>query len=172
VTTVARRAPGPLLASARARRVALLAACGTLPAEVDRRHSTALPASADSPLARIAADSRPDDASTGFRLMPLGAYSLDTRIQLARRAHDSIDAQYYLIDNDPSGHAFLRSLRDAAIRGVRVRLLVDDLYTAGNDAMFAGFAAFPNVEVRLFNPFCCARESPPRTPASKKGDEH
>jgi putative cardiolipin synthase len=139
--------------------VTLLAACGTLPAEVDRRHSTALPASAESPLARIAANSRPDDVSTGFRLMPLGAYSLDTRIELARRAHDSIDAQYYLIDNDPSGHTFLRSLRDAAIRGVRVRLLVDDLYTAGNDAMFAGFAAFPNVEVRLFNPFCCARES-------------
>ena len=90
--------------------VALLVACGTLPAEVDRPHSTALPSSAESPLARIAADSRPDAVSTGFRLMPLGAYSLDARIQLARRAHDSIDAQYYLIDNDPSGRAFLRSL--------------------------------------------------------------
>jgi cardiolipin synthase C len=42
---------------------------------------------------------------------------------------------------------------------VRVRLLVDDLYTAGADPMFRGLAAFPNVEVRLFNPFCCARQS-------------
>jgi len=42
---------------------------------------------------------------------------------------------------------------------VRVRLLVDDLYTTGGDPMFRGLAAFPNVEVRLFNPFCCARES-------------
>jgi putative cardiolipin synthase len=53
----------------------------------------------------------------------------------------------------------MRNLRDAALRGVRVRLLVDDLYTAGGDPMFRGLAAFPNVEVRLFNPFCCARES-------------
>jgi len=45
------------------------------------------------------------------------------------------------------------------LRGVRVRLLVDDLYTAGSDPMFRGLAAFPNVEVRLFNPFCCARQS-------------
>ena len=42
---------------------------------------------------------------------------------------------------------------------MRVRLLVDDLYTAGADSMFQGLAAFPNVEVRVFNPFCCARGS-------------
>ena len=53
----------------------------------------------------------------------------------------------------------MRSLRDAALRGVRVRLLVDDLYTAGADSMFQGLAAFTNVEVRLFNPFCCSRQS-------------
>ena len=53
----------------------------------------------------------------------------------------------------------MRELRDAALRGVRVRLLVDDLYTAGSDAMFRGLAAFRNAEVRLFNPFCCARQS-------------
>src|SRR5438093_13582490 len=53
----------------------------------------------------------------------------------------------------------MRNLRDAAVRGVRVRLLVDDLYTVGGDPLFVGLAAFPNVEVRLFNPFCCARQS-------------
>jgi putative cardiolipin synthase len=50
-------------------------------------------------------------------------------------------------------------VRDAALRGVRVRLLVDDLYTTGGDELFIGLAAFPNVEVRLFNPFCCGRGS-------------
>ena len=40
---------------------------------------------------------------------------------------------------------------------MRVRLLVDDLYTIGGDELFIGLAAFPNVEVRLFNPFCCGR---------------
>jgi putative cardiolipin synthase len=42
-----------------------------------------------------------------------------------------------------------------------VRLLVDDLNTVGADPMLAGLAAFPNVDVRLFNPFCCARQSVP-----------
>ena len=46
----------------------------------------------------------------------------------------------------------LRTLRDASLRGVRVRLLVDDLHTAG-DALLLGLDAYPNVEVRLFNPF-------------------
>jgi len=91
--------------------------------------------------------------------MPLGFYSLDARIQLARRARYSLDVQYYLIQNDRTGRLLMRNLRDAALRGVRVRLLVDDLYTAGGDPMFRGLAAFPSVEVRLFNPFCCARES-------------
>src|SRR5947199_5989384 len=91
--------------------------------------------------------------------MPLGVYSLDARVQLARRARYSLDLQYYLIQNDSTGRLLMRSLRDAALRGVRVRLLVDDLYTTGGDPMFRGLAAFPNVEVRLFNPFCCARQS-------------
>jgi cardiolipin synthase C len=90
--------------------------------------------------------------------MPLGLYSLDARIELIRRARSSLDVQYYLIQDDRSGRLFMRSLRDAALRGVRVRLLVDDLNTAGTDPLFLGLAAFPNVEVRLFNPFCCARE--------------
>jgi putative cardiolipin synthase len=91
--------------------------------------------------------------------MPLGAYALDTRVQLAKRARYSLDVQYYQIANDNTGRLLLRNLRDAASRGVRVRLIVDDLYTSGGDQLFIGLAAFPNVEVRLFNPFCCGRDS-------------
>jgi cardiolipin synthase C len=136
-----------------------LAACGTLPAQADRPYSPALPPSVDSPLVRIAQESTPEPSLSGFRLMPLGRYALDARIELIQRARYSLDVQYYLIQDDRTGRLFMRSLRDAALRGVRVRLLVDDLYTAGADPMFLGLAAFPNVEVRLFNPFCCARES-------------
>jgi putative cardiolipin synthase len=138
---------------------AMLSGCGTLPAAVERPTSMARPASADTALARIAARSSADTTSTGFRLMPVGFYALDARIQLMRRATDTIDAQYYLVENDRTGRLFMRSLRDAALRGVRVRLLVDDLYTAGADPMFRSLAAFDNVEVRLFNPFCCSRET-------------
>src|SRR5438046_1553427 len=137
----------------------LLAACGALPTEFDRPFAAAQQPSADSPLVRIAQDSSPAPTLTGFRLMPDGFYSLDARIQLVRRARDSLDVQYYLIQDDRTGRLLMRNLRDAALRGVRVRLLVDDLYTAGSDPMFRGLAAFPNVEVRLFNPFCCARQS-------------
>jgi putative cardiolipin synthase len=147
------RGPVALLASV------LLSACGALPTQVDRSFSLAQQPSADSPLVRIAQDSSPAPTLTGFRLMPDGFYSLDARIQLARRARYSLDVQYYLIQGDRTGRLLMRNLRDAALRGVRVRLLVDDLYTVGGDPMFRGLAAFPNVEVRLFNPFCCARQS-------------
>src|ERR1700682_4465014 len=136
----------------------LLSACGALPTQADRPFSPAQQAAADTPLVRIAHDSSPAATLTGFRLLPDGFYSLDARIQLVRRARDSLDVQYYLIQDDRTGRLLMRNLRDAALRGVRVRLLVDDLYTAGGDPMFRGLAAFPNVEVRLFNSFCCARQ--------------
>src|SRR4051812_14621713 len=80
-----------------------LAACGALPTRVEQPFSSAQQPSADSPLVRIVQDSSPDPAQTGFRLMPLGFYSLDARIQLARRARHSLDVQYYLIQNDRTG---------------------------------------------------------------------
>ncbi len=91
--------------------------------------------------------------------MPHAGYSLDARIELIRRAEYTLDIQYYLIANDRSGRLFLRNVRDAAKRGVHVRLLVDDLNTTGGDPLFISLSAFPNVEVRLFNPFCCGRAS-------------
>jgi len=138
----------------------LLAGCGTLPLRPEAPYSEArAPAPASSSLARIALASSPSPQLSGFRLMPLGVFSLDARLELARRARHTLDVQYYHIHNDVTGRLLMRHLRDAAARGVRVRLLVDDLYTVGGDVLFSGLAAFPNVEVRLFNPFCCGRTS-------------
>ena len=138
-----------------------LAGCGTLPKLApearDAHVTTAVPLSLETPLGRIARESQPAPELSGFRLMPLGNFSLDTRVQLARRAEATLDVQYYHFENDETGRWLLRALRDAAARGVRVRLLVDDFYTGGEDEFFLGFAAHPNVEVRVFNPFCCAR---------------
>ena len=137
----------------------LLGACSTLPA-VDREAiaSEAIPLSTQSTLGRMAQASAPSPDLSGFRLMPLGLFSLDTRVQLARRAEVSLDVQYYHFENDETGRWLLRALRDAAERGVRVRVLIDDLYTGGQDALWLAFAAHKNVQVRLFNPFCCARD--------------
>ncbi len=136
----------------------MLTGCASLPTGVQRLVSTALPASTKTTLGKIAADSSPDDALSGFRLLPTGAFAIDTRLTLIRRAERSIDVQYYLIQDDETGRLLLRSLRDAAARGVRVRLLMDDLYTSGNDPLLLGLALQPNVEVRLFNPFPGGRE--------------
>jgi putative cardiolipin synthase len=135
----------------------LLAACGSLPVNVGKTDSGALLPDPESPLVRIVRDSTPSPEQTGVRLLPLGAYSLDTRIQLAQRATRSLDVQYYVLENDPTGRLLMKALRDASERGVRVRLLVDDLYTTHSDFLLRGLASFPNIEVRLFNPFCCNR---------------
>ncbi len=131
----------------------LCTGCASLPDGLAGPPSQAIAASPDTPLGRIARDAQPDPDLTGFRLMPGGDFALAARLELARRAQRTLDVQYYHIENDETGRYFLRALRDAAARGVRVRLLMDDLYTSGEDALLLGLAATPNVELRLFNPF-------------------
>ena len=85
--------------------------------------------------------------------MIAGHWSLASRILLSDRAERSIDAQYYLISNDVTSYLFLDALLSAADRGIRVRLLLDDILTSGYDRGMAALNAHPNVEIRLFNPF-------------------
>ena len=85
--------------------------------------------------------------------MPLGVHSLDARIQLARRAQHSLVVQHDQFENDATGRLLLRAVREAAMRGVPARILVNDLYTTHRQQRLAAMAQTPNVEVRLFNPF-------------------
>jgi len=140
----------------------LLGACATLPKDVVRAPSRAIPASIDTDLGRIAAASTPagiEAGASGFRLLSWSAQSLFARVELARRAQRSLDLQYYELHDDETGRLLMRTLRDAAQRGVRVRLLLDDLYTAGSDPVLRALAAYPNIELRLFNPFPMGRGS-------------
>ena len=139
-----------------------LSGCSSLPT-IDRTavESHSIPSDGRTELARIAAVGQPMPEASGFRLLPLGTFALDARGQLARRAQATIDVQYFHFANDDTGQWLLQQLRDAAKRGVRVRLLLDDLHTGGADELLLGFAAHPNVEVRLFNPFLRARGSGP-----------
>ena len=72
---------------------------------------------------------------------------------LARVAERSIDAQYYLITDDDIGLLFIGTLLQAADRGVRVRLLLDDFQAQGYDSGMAALDSHPHFEVRIFNPF-------------------
>ena len=132
----------------------VLAGCTSVPPMPARTASYAPTDTAGTALGQLAAASLEEagPGESGFRLLPTGDFAFDARLTLARRAERTLDVQYYHLANDSIGLQFLRELRDAAGRGVRVRLLVDDLYTGGEDELFCSFATIPNVEVRLFNP--------------------
>ena len=133
------------------------AGCSSLPAEVDRPASTAITASPATALGGVAAQAGIPAGRSGFRPLPEGSFAFDARLELIKRAQVSLDLQYYFIGNDEVGRTILAGLHDAALRGVRVRLLVDDLDTEDLEDLLLGLASFDNVQVRLFNPFVYGR---------------
>jgi putative cardiolipin synthase len=136
--------------------LALLQGCASL-SPVAKPESHALALSDHTPLGQAAMASLPPGAPAGVRPLVQSDFAMDARLTLMAQAQRSLDLQYYLLQNDTTGRLLLRGLRDAAARGVRVRLLVDDLYTASSDHLLLALAAYPNVEVRLFNPFAAGR---------------
>lgn len=87
-----------------------------------------------------------------FALIDQPELALKLRCQLIRGARSRIQAQYYSWEEDSSGKLLLAELLHAARRGVRVQLLIDDLY-AGDNRFLEMVAHQPGIEVRLFNPF-------------------
>ena len=90
---------------------------------------------------------------SGFHLIVSGQEAFLARAALAESAERTLDLQYYIVGEDATATLLLYRALRAAQRGVRVRLLIDDLYAVGRDFDFATFAAHPNVQVRVFNPF-------------------
>ncbi len=126
-----------------------------LPPNDDRDPSYAFADTGETTLGKaIAADLERHPGLSGFYLLPRGVDAFTARAALAYRAERSIDAQYYLLHNDLVGKLFLDSLLKAADRGVRVRLLVDDMALDDRkDVGAAALDAHPNFEIRIFNPF-------------------
>ena len=90
---------------------------------------------------------------SGFLLLDNNAESLHQRLMLIDEARYSLDIQYYLWYGDDSGELVFKRVMDAAGRGVRVRLITDDVLLASEDETIAVINAHPNVEGRLFNPW-------------------
>ncbi len=82
-----------------------------------------------------------------------GVDAFVARLALINGATTSVDVQYYIYRADTTGNLLTAVLMKAAERGVRVRLLLDDMNTSGKDNAFALLSNHPNVEIRLFNPF-------------------
>jgi cardiolipin synthase C len=133
----------------------ILAGCASLPRHVRKHPSEALENPQNTALGRIVADSEEGKARnlSGIRLLSSGDEALDGLVALADHAERTLDIQYYIIRQDDSARDLLQHVRDAADRGVRVRLLVDDLNTSGEDRRFMHLGQHTNVEVRVFNPF-------------------
>jgi putative cardiolipin synthase len=132
----------------------LLSGCATLPRHVQKTRSEALPTTTATSLSRIIAAEDGDGKNlSGIRLLSSGDEALADLIALADHAERTLDIQYYIIHQDDSARILLHHVRLAADRGVRVRLLVDDLNTAGEDKRFMHLGQHANVEVRVFNPF-------------------
>jgi len=90
---------------------------------------------------------------SGFLLLDNNAESLHQRLMLIDEARYSLDIQYYLWYGDDSGELIFKRVMDAAKRGVRVRLITDDILLISEDETIAVVNDHPNVEVRLFNPW-------------------
>lgn len=140
--------------------VAVLAAltfvngCATLPKNVNRPESFAYTDTLDTESGRRFAEATAaHPGESGFLLLATGRDAFVARAVLAHLAERSIDVQYYLYHDDLVGRLFTWQLLQAADRGVRVRLLVDDMDLGGRDLGAAALDSHPNVEVRLFNPF-------------------
>ncbi|MFD0859087.1 phospholipase D family protein [Roseovarius aquimarinus] len=139
--------------------VALLAIIATrvifaLPPQDGRIDTASLPPPEQSALSRaLDRQEAAHPGKTGALPLTSGADAFAARMILAEAAQSSIDAQYYIWQNDLTGALLLDALARAAERGVRVRLLLDDNGISGMDAELAALDAHENAEVRLYNPF-------------------
>jgi len=132
----------------------IVTGCATLPDNTGRRYTTAMTNTDDTALGRTASKLRATHPGlSGFVPLSSGLDAFVARAVLARNAQSSIDAQYYLFHNDTTGNLLLGDLIEAADRGVRVRLLVDDMAMPDGDLGALLLDQHPNLEVRVFNPF-------------------
>src|SRR6266446_1427921 len=123
----------------------------------------ARPAAADGPLAALEAtvrDASEPDAS-GFRLLERNEDGLRWRLALVDSARSTLDLQYYIWAADTSGLLLMKRVVAAADRGVKVRMIIDDVDTMMKDAdtlkvrdsPIAKLSRHPNIAIRLFNPW-------------------
>jgi len=131
----------------------LVGGCASLPTGYERVASDALNDTASTLLGRSASELlNAHLGQSGFRPLPNGVDALVVRMLLAESAERSLDVQYYLWHGDLTGRLFANALLRAADRGVRVRILIDDVGTKANDEILLTLDSHPNIEIRLFNP--------------------
>ena len=132
----------------------LLGGCADLPSLAGRPHSVTLTDMADTRLAQAVMPlAAQHPGVSGIHALLDGRDAFAARALLAAAAERTLDVQYYIWHKDITGTLLFDALRQAAERGVRVRLLLDDNNTSELDDTLALLSRQPNLEIRLFNPF-------------------
>jgi cardiolipin synthase C len=132
----------------------LLAGCTQLPPRPTLPDASAIAPAQTTPLDQLTAPLEANHpGQSAFRLVVEGTEAFVSRVQSARLATRSLDVQSYIWHMDLTGRYFVQELLLAADRGVRVRMLLDDMDARNENTTFAALAAHPNIELRTFNPF-------------------
>ena len=132
----------------------LINGCASLPSDYQRESSHAITDTDDTKLGRkVVPAVAAHPGQSGFYPLSKGMDAFVARVGLIDQAERSLDIQYYIWHDDTTGMLLVDKLLSAADRGVRVRILLDDLDTAGKDQSIALIDAHPNIEIRLYNPF-------------------
>jgi putative cardiolipin synthase len=132
----------------------LLAHCASAPRLDGIEQTHAVPPSTTSQLDRqVLAEVGGDSSVDTVRLVENNAAAFAYRASSAAAAERTLDVQYYIWHDDLTGRLLAIELLRAAERGVRVRVLVDDIDARGKHEIFATADLHPNIEVRIFNPF-------------------
>jgi len=130
-------------------------ACGTIETRTPPVELTSMAAAETGVLHDLAERivGRVPPGQSAFWLLSGAKFSFDARLALVDRAQESIDIQYFILEKDPTSRLFMDRVVQAADRGVRVRILLDDLTMNGKDAELSGLDRHPNISVRTFNPW-------------------
>ena len=132
---------------------ALITGCASLPPLDERTVTSALADTAQTRLGRaVSPGVAANPGKTGIHALPQPRDAFAARVVLAAAAEKALDVQYFIWHRDQVGNLLFEALWQAAERGVRVRLLLDDYNTRGLDPTIAVLDAHPNIEVRLYNP--------------------
>ncbi|OGA97494.1 MAG: phospholipase [Burkholderiales bacterium RIFCSPHIGHO2_12_FULL_61_11] len=137
-------------------------ACTSLPSEVERPVSEALANPSETRLGQAVAAHAATAGTrndSGFALADSAELAFTSRMTLIKAAQKTLDIQYYAIFADDTTERLFQALREAAHRGVRIRILLDDFNTSGKNAQVLKLAFEKNIELRLFNPIPGGRGS-------------
>lgn len=131
----------------------LFTACATVPSDVPKTSSLAITDTSETLFGMAAKQwTALHDGQSGFFPLVNGMDALGARLDMIEKAEKSVDLQYFLMKDDTAGLVVTNALVRAADRGVRVRFLLDDVFTSASDRTLLLLSQHPNIEVRLFNP--------------------